>query len=203
MILLDGATLQSWAPGRTASHQVFLGRPPPHAGPRNLSRGRAAAAKEICAHQPEISAGCCFSSGRCQQGPPRRGRGSKVASLQEAEHRITPHTPLLPPTGALELLEEKTIWKTAFSLSLAPLNANQLRRLKIPSKAGLRTADRENGGAERLQLPGRKKALARKSLPQEPLAGLVRSEAEVPTPPSQGHCRRSQRGRRATLDRGN
>lgn len=80
-----------------------------------------------------------------------------------------PHTPLLPPTGALELLEEKTIWKTAFSFSLAPLNANQRRRLKIPSKAGVRTADRENGGAERLQLPGRKRDWRRRAFLENPL----------------------------------
>lgn len=80
--------------------------------------------------------------------------------------------PLLPPTGALALLGEKTIWKTAFSLSLAPLNANQRRRLKIPSKAGVRTADRENGGAERLQLPGRKRDWRRRAFPKNPLPDL-------------------------------
>lgn len=200
MILLDTATLESSAPGRIASHQTSLGRPLPHAEPRKLSRGGAAAAKETCAHLPEITAGCCFSSGRCQQSLSRRDRGSKVASLHKAKHRITPRTPLLPPTGALELLEERTLWKTAFSLSLAPLNANQRRRLKIPSKAGVRTADRENGGAERLRLPGRKRDW--RGVPQEPLAGLARSENEVPNPLSQGDCRCSPRGRRATLYRG-
>lgn len=123
---------------------------------------------ETCAHLPEITAGCCCSSERCRQGLPRRDRGSKVASLEKAKHRIMPHTPLLPPTGALELLEEKTIWKTAFSFSLAPLNANQRRRLKIPSKAGVRTADRENGGAERLQLPGRKRDWRRRAFLKNP-----------------------------------
>lgn len=125
-----------------------------------------------CAHLPEITAGCCCSSGRFQQGLPRRDRVGKVASLQKAEHRITPHTLLLPPTGALALLEEKTIWKTAFSLSLAPLNANQRRRLKIPSKAGVRTADRENGGAERLQLPGRERDWRGKAFLKTPLPDL-------------------------------
>lgn len=44
--------------------------------------------------------------------------------------------------------------------------------------------------------------LARKSLPQEPLADRARSEAEVPTFLSEGHCRCSPRSHRATLYQG-
>lgn len=55
MMLLDCAS-ESQAPGRTASHHVFLGDLCPRQGPEILS-GRSSCCTGDCAHLPEITAG--------------------------------------------------------------------------------------------------------------------------------------------------
>lgn len=70
-----------------------------------------------------------------------------------------------------------------FSPSLAPLNANQRRRLKIPCKAGVRTAEGEKGGSGRLQLPGRSRRDRRGRAPPSPLPSR-RSSVPAPGPPA-------------------